>query len=97
MKIFLLSQDMNSGYDTFDSAVVASENENEAKRIDPSGFREWSDEKDCWMFMYSDGGRRPEESHNSWVDHIDKISVTEIGIASPNIKKGIICASFNAG
>lgn len=31
MKLYLISQDLNNGYDTYDSAVVAARNEEEAK------------------------------------------------------------------
>lgn len=35
MKLYLLSQDVNDDYDTYDSCVVAAENEEEAKMMHP--------------------------------------------------------------
>lgn len=47
MKLYLISQDVNDGYDTFDSAVVAAHNEDEAKntKIGWDG-NEWAEPKD---------------------------------------------------
>lgn len=36
MKIYKISQDVNKDYDTYDSAVVYAENEEEAKSIHPN-------------------------------------------------------------
>ena len=36
MKLFLISQEQTWNYDTYDSAVVAAENEEIAKEMDPS-------------------------------------------------------------
>ena len=40
LKLWLISQNENTGYDSFDSAVVAAYTEEEAKQINPDG--EWS-------------------------------------------------------
>lgn len=37
MKLYLISQTENDGYDTYDSAVVAAETEEAARQISPSG------------------------------------------------------------
>lgn len=37
MKLYLLSQSENDGYDTFDSCVVCAESEEDAKTITPDG------------------------------------------------------------
>jgi hypothetical protein len=45
MKIYLLFQSENTGYDTYDSCVVCAENEEDAKTITPDGIpfdEEWS-------------------------------------------------------
>ena len=41
MNLYLLEQDENSSYDTYDSCVVAAENEEDARSISPTGG--WSD------------------------------------------------------
>ena len=38
MKLYLISQDKNEGYDTYDSAVVAAESAKEARSISPAGY-----------------------------------------------------------
>ena len=38
MKLWLISQDHNNNYDTFDSAVVAAENEEEARHTKVGSF-----------------------------------------------------------
>lgn len=40
LKLWLISQSENTGYDSFDSAVVAAYTEEEAKQINPDG--KWS-------------------------------------------------------
>lgn len=37
LKLWLISQDDNTGYDTYDSAVVAAYTEDEARQINPDG------------------------------------------------------------
>lgn len=37
MNLYLISQNVNSGYDTFDAAVVAAPNEIAARRMHPGG------------------------------------------------------------
>jgi hypothetical protein len=43
----LISQDVNIDYDTFDSAVVAAESEEQARKIHPTGYNYWSLETWC--------------------------------------------------
>jgi uracil DNA glycosylase len=50
MKLFLIEQNENCGYDTFDSAVVCAKTAKEAKQINPSegsifSEHEWTDPK----------------------------------------------------
>ena len=37
MKLYLLTQNDNNGWDTYDSILVCAENEEDAKTIDPNG------------------------------------------------------------
>jgi hypothetical protein len=49
MKLYLLSQDVNNDYDTYDSAVVAAETETEAQKIEvgtTNDFPTWAKPKD---------------------------------------------------
>lgn len=46
MNLYLLTQNQNSGHDTYDSCVVAAESEDQARIIRP-GNDQWN--KDCSM------------------------------------------------
>lgn len=81
LRLYLISQEENRGYDTYDSAVVAAKNEHDAKRIHPSG-RTISEDS------YGYGG---------WVNDPEKVSAKLIGVADSSVSAGVICASFNAG
>lgn len=94
MNLYKLTQDVNSGWDTFDSAIVCTESIQDAIRIHPSSFDgecvEWDDRDEYF---------RVDTLYwaNSWVPHIKDVNVELIGVATPDIKKGVVLASFNAG
>jgi hypothetical protein len=81
MKLWLISQEVYKGYDTFDSAVVAAETEEEAKMIHPADGLPLDTER------FWDG----------WADTADEVSCELLGEAKPGTESGVICASFNAG
>ena len=54
MKLYLIEQDENDGYDTYDSAVVIAVNAKEAKKINPAGKGDWNS---CW----STGASSPDK------------------------------------
>lgn len=94
MKLYLVSQEVNDDYDTYDSFVVCAESPEKATYINPGGFHVWKDND--WYFKYSDG-RLEREVDTSWCYPKD-VQVKEIGEANDDIKQGeILCASFNAG
>lgn len=41
MNLYIISQTVNQGYDTYDSAIVAATNEETAKGIRPGSICEW--------------------------------------------------------
>jgi hypothetical protein len=82
MKIYLLKQRQNTGWDTFDSCVVCAESTEDARMIHPYD-RE---------FVPND-----DDEYAAWAFDLDAIEVTEIGTANEDQKRGVICASFNAG
>lgn len=47
MNLYILSQGDNTGYDAYDSCVVAAENEDEARVITPDGYP-WEEQHDAW-------------------------------------------------
>ncbi len=83
MKLYLISQSENCGYDTFDSAVVAAASKEDARRIHPANKGSihpfnW----DCY----------------GWAEHPDQVSCVEIGEAREEVTNPhVILASFNAG
>lgn len=81
MKLWLLTQTKVQGYDTYDSAVVAAPTESVAKNIHPDGKTVLPADP-FW---------------DTWVSSGDDVTATYLGIAKRGIKKGVICASFNAG
>ncbi len=97
-----MSQDLNDGYDTYDSVVVCAENEEEARRIHPYRYvTHYRDGK--WYRTHSGSSTDEYETENeygvSWVksSEIDKIKVEYLGEARESIEKGVIVSSFNAG
>lgn len=83
MNLYLIEQDAHDDYDTFDSAVVAAETEDEARDMNPGGG-----EKIDWS--------KPDH-YFSWCYAREQVKVTLIGVAVPFTKSGPIVASFNAG
>ncbi|MGX9980735.1 hypothetical protein [Methylobacterium fujisawaense] len=91
MNLYRISQTVNDGYDTYDSAIVAAPDEATARKIHPSAsgdLRMWvdgSDNKD-WIGHYP-----------TWAPHPDAVTATLIGIATASVPMGTVLASFNAG
>ena len=82
MKLFLISQRENKDWDTFDSFVAAALDEETARNMSPDGgVVDWKDKS-----IYSNWCSKPSE-----------VFVKYLGEASPEIKQGVICASFRAG
>jgi len=103
MKIYLVSQDVNHNYDTYDSMVVVAKNEESAKRIHPSsvwtngGFYD-EEKKEFWTTTVSGSPYLFEGNYGSWTNDLSKIDVKYLGEADQSItEEGVILASFNAG
>lgn len=47
MNLYLISQKENSDYDTYDSAIVCTEDESEARETHPFG-KDWADPYSGW-------------------------------------------------
>ena len=94
MKLFLwkLSQDVNNGYETYDSAVVVSCGHSAASLIHPAGDKiEWNGVDWLWA------DDKTEFGMDDWAKP-RQITVQQIGEAGPGLEEGdVICASFNAG
>ena len=82
MKLWKISQSINNGYDTFDSAIVVAPDEETAQNTHPSGNNaHFETRNDTWV-----------SSHQ-----IDHVTVEYIGEAKQGTQEGVILASFNAG
>lgn len=87
MNLYLLEQIVNTGYDTYDSTIVAANTEEEAKEIHPSVYKKdiiCSDDLSIYNWAYD------------WCKPKD-VLVTYIGTAKPGTNKGVILSSYNAG
>jgi hypothetical protein len=84
MKLFRLHQNINTGYDTYDSAVVVADSAEEAQKIHPDGASGDFSMYDTWV-------ARPDLVTVTYLGEI-------VGESEKDIYPGaIICASFNAG
>ena len=85
MNLYLLTQTINTGYDTYDACIVAAPNEQEAKDITPTNEAFYLNKNG---YSYGNSG---------WCDSADEVTCTYIGKATKGTPKGVILASFNAG
>jgi hypothetical protein len=84
MRIYRISQNKNNDWDTFDSAVMVAENEEQARIMIPYFDNDELDLEE--QYIYS-----------SWIKPED-VKVEYIGVADKKYKKPCqICSSFNAG
>lgn len=82
MKLFLISQEQNNDYDTYDSAVVAAPDEEIAKQMNPGTGKPMADWK---------------KGNYSWCGGPEDVTARYLGEASGDVEQGVVCASFNAG
>lgn len=93
LNLYLLTQHENHDYDTYDSCIVAAENEYEAKRICPDENYKFNEKSKSFTFSGADD----QSECGSWAFSLEKITATLIGVAEEGTKHGVILASFNAG
>jgi hypothetical protein len=89
MNIYLLSQNVNNDYDTYDSCVVVAKSSEEAILIHPRGrlFKDFDKTSSFEGLLFSSDWANPEE-----------VNCELIGKAKYTLKlNSVICASFNAG
>ena len=80
MKLWLISQSKDTGYDYFDSAVVAAETEEEAKLMHPQ------DGKDI---------RTRVQVVQTWTYSPEDVDCQYLGEAKGGTQKEVICSSYN--
>jgi hypothetical protein len=81
MNLYVISQTANDDYDTYDSAVVAAESEDEARMIHPNRIIDWDGEP---------------KDFDTWTA-AKNVKVELIGQAVTGVEMSIIVASFRAG
>ncbi len=87
MNLYYISQSVRSGWDTYDSAVVAAKTAADAKTIHPANYQNDGDDK--WW--------EDKSPYGAWAPHPDNVEAELIGRAKRGTKRGVIVASFNAG
>ena len=92
MNLYRISQTENLGWDTYDSAIVAAADEEQARCSSPDGSV-WVNEMQWW------GDLDGIESNCKWTwcASIKHVKVELIGQAKDGTEPGVILASFNAG
>ena len=81
MNLYLLTQDVNMDWDTYESVIVCAESEEEAVKIHPDG--------EIWGTVY--------RWDDTWAENPSLVKCRKIGVADESIEKGVVLASFNAG
>lgn len=92
MKLWLISQSVNTGYDSYDSAVVRASTEEEARKIRPGSC--YRSEKES-PFMDEDDWK--SGCFGSWATRPNQVVVEFLGTSRPDAPVGVVLASFNAG
>ena len=91
MNLYLLTQNENNGYDTYDSMVISAENENDANFLSYKKaymLDQTFDDNAIWRnyklrnYNYGTWSKKP---------NIELISTTSL------LEEGVVCSSFNAG
>ncbi len=94
LKIYLLTQTDNRGYDTYDSCVVAAPSAAVARIMHPRGDRAWNGRG----WSYTDGTASWVGCDEAgWAYHPDNVTIEEIGVTLADAAPRVVCASFNAG
>jgi hypothetical protein len=110
MRLYLLTQNENTGYDTYDSCVVAAKDEDQARGMFPGKDKKTvrADlERDLWEeydwicagdeVSTEKSWQRMDMEFSGWTSVPSKVKIEYIGEAKKGTRSGGICASFNAG
>ena len=87
MTLFVITQSQNKSYDTYDSAVVAAEDYDSARKIHPdSALYPGVDDSVHWLRTFP-----------TWASSPHHVEAKYLGEAAKGIESGVICADFRAG
>ncbi len=93
MKFYLVEQDDNNDWDTYDSFVCVAQNEEQARWMVPDPeYHMWREIDGKAVYCYSYREQEPVR-YTNWAKDIKNVKVTEIIPDDPKV----VLASFNAG
>lgn len=101
MKLWLIEQSTNNGYDTYSDAVVVANTEHDARHTHPGGGYTWGvwitdrGKLETWGRERDNGSHYTEGLSPTWALP-DAVSVTLLGVAEDPTPR-VVCASFHAG
>jgi len=95
MKLWVIRSKQHLGYDTYDSAVVAAETEEEARKTHPNGGSIWMMGPVRMGWYYEHWDKTWPASDSTWV-YPEGVIVEYLGETDRDIC-GVIVSSFNAG
>jgi hypothetical protein len=102
MNLYLISQTFNHDYDTYSSAVVCAETKEEARHTHPCNIlpefaiNQNENRQDYQPVFWDGAGQCWSDQGGEWVTP-DLVVVELVGVASPGVGKGVVCASYHAG
>ncbi len=104
MNLYLIAQDENLGYCTFSEAVVAAENEHDARCTLPEIMDSEGNVTKAWWakpVMSTPTEKQPIPSllwlEGSWATSPEKVRVTLLGTAVEGTRAGTISANYYEG
>jgi hypothetical protein len=84
MKLYLISQDLIDGYETFSAAVVVAESVSEARNMHPRDGKPLN-------------SAREKQPTIEWVSDSKDVKVKYLGEASPKLKRGVVMSEYLMG
>ena len=96
MKLFIISQDVNTDYATYSDAVVCAESEEEARKIHPDGEYDYKETANDNPYADKDEYIKADRDYGTWAKK-EFVNVEYIGEAKEDMEKGVVCSSFHAG
>lgn len=96
MKLFKISQNINTGWDTYSDAVVVAPDATTAKTIHPDSMGKYFN---GWPVMERTGnGDTYSCNRDDWANFPHEVKAEYIGEAAEHMSQGaVVCASFHAG
>jgi len=92
--LYLLTQNEEIGYDTYDSCIVVAYDEESARRMHP---HYQSNEYSIGEDSIGELEFKADYGVYTWARKLSSVNVTLIGTAHSSLAPGVVLASFNAG